>query len=445
MQARPVRHTSELRACALSVIPSALSVIPAPPPSFLRVTSHSRAPSVIPAQANPLAVVPSSGPRPPPPSFPRPPPSFPSHPPAPHSRPLSVIPAPPSVIPAQAGIQASLLGSRTAPMLDGLPQVRAPPRAAWWPVGGMEASGGPAVEASEQARCSPCPSRRDRFDTLRSMRPLRHSAPPSVIPAPPSVIPAPPPSFLRPLRHSRNASGVGSRRCRSGPSARSGGLVARPSLEAPSPSFLRPPPSLRPPPLRPPPSFLRAPPIAPPSVIPAPPSVIPAQAGIQASWVGSRTAPMLDGLRQVRAPAPAAWWPVRGMEASGGLQQGHRSRLGAARVHPGEIGSTHFGVARMRPLRHSRALSVIPAPPSVIPAPPSVIPPPSPSFLLRAPPSVIPAQAGIQASWVGSKTAPMLDGLPQVRAPPPAAWWPVGGMEASGGPGWSLGFLPAQE
>ena len=55
------------------------------------------------------------------------------------------------------------------------------------------------------------------------------------------------------------------------------------------------------------------------------------------------------------------------MEASGGLQQGHRGRLGAARVHAGEIGSTHFGVAR--------------TPPSVIPAPLTVIPAPPPSFL----------------------------------------------------------------
>ena len=145
------------------------------------------------------------------------------------------------------------------------------------------------------------------------MRPLRHSrtplrhscapvpAPPSVIPAQaPSVIPAPPPSFPRPLRHScagrnpgepaRFENGADAGRPPAGPSA----------------------------PLR-------------------PPSVIPAQAGIQASQVRSRTAPMLDGLPQVRAP-----------------------------------------------------------------------------------PSVIPAQAGIQASWVGSRTAPMLDGLPQVRAPPPS-------------------------
>ena len=244
IQARSVRHTSELRACALSVIPSALSVIPAPlsvipapSPSFPRPLRHSRTPSVIPAPS---------------PSFLRP---------LRHSRAplrhscalsvipsaLSVIPAPPSVIPAQAGIQASWVGSRTVPMLDGLPQVRAPARAAWWPVGGMEASGGPAVGASEQARCSRCPCRRDRFDTLRG---CAHAPSPSSRPPSPSF-PRPPPSFLRPLRHS------------------------------------------------------------------CAPSVIPAQAGIQASWVGSRTAPMLDGLRQVRAPARAAWWPVGGMEASG--------------------------------------------------------------------------------------------------------------------------------
>ena len=223
MQARPVRHTSGLRACALSVIPSALSVIPAPlsvipapSPSFPRPLRHSRTPSVIPAPA---------------PSFLRP---------LRHSRAplrhscalsvipsaLSVIPAPPSVIPAQAGIQATWVGSRTAPMLDGLPQVRAPPRAAWWPVGGMEASGGPAAGASEQARWSPCPSRRDRFDTLRSRA---HAPPPSFL--------RPPPSFLRPLRHScagRNPgelrgfeNGADAGRPPAGPSAPSGGLVAR--------------------------------------------------------------------------------------------------------------------------------------------------------------------------------------------------------------------------
>ena len=63
------------------------------------------------------------------------------------------------------------------------------------------------------------------------------------------------------------------------------------------------------------------------------------------------------------------------MEASGGLQQGHRSRLGAARVHAGEIGSTHFGVARMRPHPSSRPPSPSSRPPS-----PSFLRP-SPSFL----------------------------------------------------------------
>ena len=182
MQARSVRHTSELRACALSVIP-------APP---LR---HSRAPIR-------------------------------------HSCALSVIPA-------QAGIQASWLGSRTAPMLDGLrsgPSPRSDGLVARRRDGGV---GRPAAGASEQARCSPCPCRRDRFDTLRASPAGRDVA-------------------------------EGQRLTRAGAAVRPCARSVIPSARSVIPAPL--------------------------SVIPAPPSVIPAQAGIQASRLGSRTAPMLYGL-----------------------------------------------------------------------------------------------------------------------------------------------------
>ena len=201
-----------------------------------------------------------------------------------------------------------------------------------------------------------------------------------------------------------------------------------------------------------------------------------------------------DDAEQHRGPpgAPAS-------RSTRACSMGHRSRLGAARVHAGETGSTHFGVARMRPLRHSctplrhsRARSVIPRSPpssrapsvilraplrhSLRPlrhscAPPPSFPRPPPSFL-RPPPSflrrqesgrtrcvrkrrrcwtasrrserplrhscarsVIPAQAGIQASRLGSRTAPMLDGLPQVRAPPPSFLRPLRHSCAGRNPG----------
>ena len=100
-----------------------------------------------------------------------------------------------------------------------------PPAGPSAPSGGLVARrrdggvGRPATGASEQARCSPCPCGRDRFDTLRSCahapspsfpRPLRHSAPPPSFRAP-SVIPAPSLSFLR-RQESRRAGWVRERR-----------------------------------------------------------------------------------------------------------------------------------------------------------------------------------------------------------------------------------------
>ena len=248
------------------------------------------------------------------------------------------------------------------------------------------------------------PLRHPRAPLRHSRAPLRHSCALSVIPAPPSVIPAPPPSFLR-RQESRRAGWVRERRrcwTASAPSAPS--LVARRGMEASgglqqghrsrlgaarvhagetgSTHF-----GVAP--MRP----LRHSC----SVIPAPPAWVRKrrrcaflrQESRRAGWVRKRRRCWTASVR---------FLPVGGMEASrrsGGLQQGHRSRLGAARVHAGEIGSTHFGVA------HACAPSVIPAPP------PSFLRPLRHSCAL----SVIPAQAGIQASWVGSRTAPMLDGL----------------------------------
>ena len=164
MQARSVRHTSELRACALSVIPAPPSVVPAPAPSSLAPLRHSCARLLRPLRhscESPLrhSCAPlrhsCAGRNPGEPArfengadAGRPPRSSPSFPRAPlrHScagrnpgeparfengadagRPPAG-PSARSVIPAQAGIQANRLGSRTAPMLDGLPQVRAPLR-----------------------------------------------------------------------------------------------------------------------------------------------------------------------------------------------------------------------------------------------------------------------------------------------------------------------------
>ena len=367
----------------------------------------------------------------------------------------------------------------------------------------MEASGGPAAGASEQARWSRCPCRRDRFDTLRS---CAHAPSPSFLRPPPSFLHLPP-SFLRPLRHScaplrhscaplrhscaplrhscasflrplrhscagRNPgdlrgfeNGADAGRPPVGPSAPSGGLVARrrdggvgrpaagaseqarcspcPSrrdrfdtlrgcAHAPSPSFPRPAPSF----LRP----LRH-----------------SRAPLRHSCAGRNP----GELRGFENGADAGRPPAGPCAPSGGLVARRRDggvgrpAVGAseqARCSPCPSRRDRFDTLRsrahapppsfLRPLRHSRAplRHSAPAPSFLRPLRHSCAPLRHSCAL-----SVIPAQAGIQASCVGSKTAPMLDGLPQVRAPPPAAWWPVGGMEASGGPGWSLRFLPAQE
>ena len=262
-QAGSVRHTSALRACALSVIPAPPSVIPAPP----RHSCAGRNPGELggfenradagrpPAGPSARSVIPA-----PSPSFLHPPPSF-LHPPPSFLRPLRHSCAP-SVIRAQAGIHASRLASKTAPILDGLPQVRAPPpsflhppRHSWAPPPSFlrRQESRRAGWFREQRRCSTA--------SRTSERPLRHSCAgrnpcengadpgrPPAGPSAPSVIP-------RPLRHS----------C----AGRNPGEPARFENGAD--------------PGRPPAG-------------PRAPSVIPAQAGIQASRLGSRTAPILDGL-----------------------------------------------------------------------------------------------------------------------------------------------------
>ena len=210
---RPLRH---------SCTPS---VIPAPAPSFLRPLRHSCTPlrhscarSVIPA---PPSVIPERPLRHSCTSLRHSCTSL------RHSCALSVIPAPPppSFLRPLRHSCAGRNPGEPAGFENGADAGR-PPAGPSAPSGGSVARrrdggiGGPAAGASEQARCSPCPSRRDRFDTLRSRA---H---------------APPPSFLRPLRHScagRNPgepagfeNGADAGRPPVGPSARSGGLVARP-------------------------------------------------------------------------------------------------------------------------------------------------------------------------------------------------------------------------
>ena len=166
MQARSVRHTSELRACAL------------------------------------------------PPSFPHPPPSF--------------LRLPPSFLRRQESRRTRCVReprrSWTASRRSAPPSVIPPP-----------------LRHSCAGRNPGEPARFENGADAR--RPPAGPRPPSVIPAPPSVIPAPPsvipapPSFLRPLRHScagRNPgepgafeNGADAGRPPAGPSAPSGGLVAR--------------------------------------------------------------------------------------------------------------------------------------------------------------------------------------------------------------------------
>ena len=200
--------------------------------------------------------------------------------------------------------------------------------------------------------------------------PVRHTrapsvipAPPSVIPAPPSVIPAPPPSFLR-----RQEPPANTHRSPNSSLPPSKGEV-RWGVGVPS----RPHRSCAP--RSPTPRPLRH--SCTPSVIPAPPSVIPAPSP-------SYPRPHPSFLRRQEPPANIHRSP------NSSLPPGR----GEVRWGVGVPSRPHWSCAPRsptpRPVRHTRAPSVIPAPPSVIPAPPSVIPaqagtprqqPPLPQFI----------------------------------------------------------------
>ena len=196
---------------------------------------------------------------------------------------------------------------------------------------------------------------------------------------------------------------------------------------------------------------------------------------------------MLDGLPYVRAPPPSLPRPLRHPRAPSVIPPPtpsfphpvRHSRARSATPAPSPSSLHHLpsflrrqesmraaSIREQRrcstasrtsehPLRHSRTSSVIPAPPPSLPRPlhhsrtRSVIPPPpchsrAPSAI-PVPLPVIPAQAGIHASCVDSRTAPMLNGLPYVRAPPADGLVARRRDGGAAGPGWSLGFLPTQE
>ena len=274
---RPLRHS-----CAPSVIP-------APPPSFLRRQESTRPPNRATSLHPPFPSFRHSHPS----AIPAPPPSFlrrqestrpPNratslHPPFPsfrHSCAPSVIPAPPpsflrplrhscgflrplrscapSVIPAEAGIHATAQPCdeppSAIPILPPFLRHSAPPPSFLRPLrhscGGRNPRDRPTVRRASIRHSHPSaiPAPPPSF-----LRPLRHSCGgrnprdrptvrrASIRHSHPSAIPAPPPSFLRPLRHS-----CGGRNPRDRPTVRRASIRhSHPSaIPAPPPSFLRP-------------------------------------------------------------------------------------------------------------------------------------------------------------------------------------------------------------
>ena len=284
------------------------SVIPAPPPSFLRPLRHSCAPSVIPAEAGIHATAQPCD---------EPPSAIPILPPFPsfrHSHPSAIPAPPPSFLRRQESTRPP---NRATSLHPPFPSFRhscapsvipAPPPSFLRPLRHSCAPSVIPAEAGIHATAQPCDEPPSAIPILPpSLRPLRHSCAPSVIPAPPpsflrrqestrppnratslhppfpsfrhscapSVIPAPPPSFLRRQESTRPPNRATSLH----PPFPSFRHSCAPSvIPAPPPSFLRRQESTRPPnratSLHPPfPSFRHS----------CAPSVIPAEAGIHAT------------------------------------------------------------------------------------------------------------------------------------------------------------------